>query len=775
MPTTDITTNQNHILAPLCQQWLRQLKLAKKRKWDKFGQYAVEGMKFYDGVHNWMWDDEKQAVKGFLEKGVALPKFRMQVNRIFEAVALFGPALYHKNPDIEVTPVHPPFIAPESLGIDPQNPQTQQVYQQMVGRQEQDRMQRGLKAQVAEHYLNWLQTEGDKKTQARRSITEALIKGMGVFETIMYQPRGSNIKYPLSRHISIDDILLDPDAEYWEDIQYVAQYCCHPVNLVERAYGLPPGSLKGHLQSNKSQGETYGSKREVNKRKSTGTTYDLIEYYKIYSKNGFGDQLRKTEEGERLSSDLDFSMFGDFCKIVVSEGVPYPLNLPTHVLKQETPDDIIGRVEWDVPFWTSGGWPFTFLSFYEKPRCVWPVSIIKPAVGELRFVNWCMSFLAQKTAAACTTYVGQAKAAGIEIQNQIQNNMAPYTVLEISEMTGRKVEDVISFLQAPNFSIDIWNMLAEVMELIDKRTGLTDLVYGMTTKQLRSATEADIKEQNTNIRPDDMAGRVEDFLSETALNEFAACVWGCEPQDVAPVLGELGAAVFGQMIQTEDFERIIRDYDYRVGAGTARKPNKQTRLRALNELGNVMMPTVQEFAMQGVVEPWNAYITEVADALDIDPSPFLLRLPDEGEEEPSPEELQAQMELQMKQLEMQIKQAELAMKQEEQQQQLAIEQQKTELELNRKQEEHGMDLVQDQQEHVQEMRQDAEMHRQEMRQAEDEAEQDLLRRKAELAMMTAEQRLKLDGLRKMQEAQVAAKRAQARAVSQGNSNNDTDR
>lgn len=757
MPTTDITTGQEHILSPLCQQWLRQIKDAKKHKWDKFGQYAVEGMKFYDGVHNWMWDDEAKNVKGFLEKGAAMPTFKMQVNRIFEAVALFGPALYHKNPDITVQPINPPFVAPESLGMNPEDPQTQQMYQQLISQQQADVMQRDLKAKLGQSYLNWLQTEGNKKLHARRSITEAIIKGMGVLATGMHRPRGSSIQYPFSQHISIDDIILDPDAEYWEDIQYIAQYCCHPVNLVERFYGLPEGSLKGHLQSNQYQGETYGSKKETNKRKRRGRTYDLIEYYKIYSKNGFGSQLRKVTGDTRMSQDLNFDMFGDFCKIVVSEGIPYPLNLPTQALHEEQPDDLMKRVEWEIPFWTNqNGWPFSFLSFYEKPRSVWPISIIKPAVGELRFVNWCMSFLADKTAAACTTYVGQMKAAGLEIQNQVKNNMAPFTVIEISNMTGKSINDVISFLESPQFSVDIWTMLAEVLEMIDKRTGLTDLIYGMTTKQLRSATEADIKEANTNIRPDDMAGRVEDFLSETALNEFAACVWACEPEDVEPVLGELGAAIFGESIKTEDFERIIRDYDYRVAAGTARKPNKQTRLRALNELGQTIVPVLQEFASQGMVEPWNAYVSQVAESLDIDPGDFLVQLPDEEEEGPTPEEQQAQVEMQAKQVELQIKQAEFQLKQQQMERDAQLKEEQAESELERKQEEHELELQQDQEEHLQEMEQDRE-----------EAEQNILQKKAELAMMTKEQELKLEGLRKMQQAQVAAKRAQARAAAEG--------
>ena len=46
-----------------------------------------------------------------------MPTFRMTVNRVFEAVALFGPVLYHRNPTVQVTPRMEPDIAPQALGI----------------------------------------------------------------------------------------------------------------------------------------------------------------------------------------------------------------------------------------------------------------------------------------------------------------------------------------------------------------------------------------------------------------------------------------------------------------------------------------------------------------------------------------------------------------------------------------------------------------------------------------------------------------------------------
>jgi hypothetical protein len=765
MPSTDITNSgREHVLAPVCQQWLSKIKEAKKVKWERFGQYAVEGMKFYDSAHDWMWKEEySKGPSGFLEKstGAALPTFRMQVNRIFEAVALFGPALYHRNPDVMVTPVKIPAMRPALMGIDPQDPNSQQMVQQIQQQEQMRAEQREGKAEIKQHYLNWLQVEGDKKTHARRSITEAIVKGMGVLMTSIYQPKGSQIKYPWSHHISIDDIVIDPDAEYWEDVQWIARYCCHPVNLVEREYTLPDKSLKGHMQSANAQGDVYGSRSETSQKRRHGRSFDLCEYWQIYSKNGFGDRLRKTTTNTGKIK-FDFDPFGDFCKVVVAENIPYPLNMPTSVLKVEPIEQLFERAQWEVPYWEGGGWPMSFLSFYDKPRCVWPVSLVKPAVGELRFVNWCMSFLADKVAASCTTYIAVAKQAGMEIQNQLQNGMAPYTVIEISQITGRSISDVVSFLDAPSFSVDIWKMLSEVMVMIDKRTGLTDLIYGMTDNQIRSATEANVKEQNTNIRPDDMASRVEDFLSETAVNEMAAAVWSCDAQDMVGVLGEMGAQVWEQQIKTQDFASVIHDYDYRVAAGSARKPNKNSKQRALTDLGQVILPTLQQFATQGVVEPWNAYITEVAEAMDIDASGYLLQAP-APQEGPSPEEQQAQMDMQVKQLDMQIKQQEFQMKQQAAQQAAELEQQAKQAELQIQQETAQVKLMTEREQAAQEMQQSAMQFGQELQQGEQMSQQELLMEHAKLAMLSQENAIKLAGLKAMNAAKIAAQKAQAAA------------
>src|SRR5688572_21167921 len=119
-----IDQTQGHPLRQIVDAWLSKIELANKVRHQKFGQYAEEAERFFDGNHDWMWNEGyARGSGGFLDKeGGVLPNFRITVNKLFEAVALFGPALYHRNPNVLVSPLPAVEVSPESLGIDPADP-----------------------------------------------------------------------------------------------------------------------------------------------------------------------------------------------------------------------------------------------------------------------------------------------------------------------------------------------------------------------------------------------------------------------------------------------------------------------------------------------------------------------------------------------------------------------------------------------------------------------------------------------------------------------------
>jgi len=758
-----------HPLKPVCDQWLQKLRQAEDVKWERFGQYADEAMKFFDGEQNWTWrEDYAYGEGGFLDKDAVgaggLPKFRVQVNKLFDAVSLIGPALMHRYPSVEVTPVEYPPIGPHLLGVDIEDPRAQQEWQI---HQQQLQMQEAVKANMAalkEHYLDWVQRVGNKRKEAQRCITECIIKGMGVMWTEMHKPIGSNIRFPRSRFISCDDILKDMDAEYDEDVQWIARQRTLPVNIVEDMFqDLRPGDIKGNLQSFHSQGNMYGSRREVSARKRVGRTHDTLTFWEIYSKNGFGDMLHRDNKDKLIRSEFDFSGFGKYCYIVVANNIPYPLNMPSWTIAESVSDPkaLFDRVQWPIPFHTDSesggnGWPYAELRFYDKPRSVWPVALAKACIPELRFVNWCMSFLADKVAASATTYIGVLKAAGAEIQSQLEGGLAPFTRIEIADVFGKSINDVVSIIQPPAFQIDIWTMLTAMMDQIDKRLGLSPLMYGEQRVADRSATVSDIKQQNLQIRPDDMAEKTETWYSESAMKEMQAACWMLGPEDMLPVVGEDGAKAWEQYLKTTEFDTVVRDYNYRVEAGSARKPNKKEKLDSLQQFTQAAMPMIQEVASQGNFGPWNALMHDVAKTLELDATPYLIP-PPEPQEGPSPEEMQAQAQMQMDkqkhememaklQLEADIKKMELELHQREhqmdlqgQQAELGMKGQEAQNKLMLSQREAVWGLAKDRKIHDQEVSQDAEVHRQDMQQDREKhsQEMDLMRAKSRLQAAAA--------------------------------------
>ena len=260
-----------------------------------------------------------------------------------------------------------------------------------------------------------------------------------------------------------------------------------------------------------------------------GKTNDLVTYWEVYSKTGFGDRLKDADKNLRGK----FDALGENCYIVVCDGVEHPLNISPDMLKEDVdetgvPQAMFQSAQWPIPFWAEpGGWPCTILQWHGKPGYSYPISLIKPGIGELRFINFAMSFMATKIATSSQTLIGVAKAADSDIKAKIlESDDSGFKIVEISEAIGRSVNDIITVFNLPGVPADLWNIVAAVTELFDRRVGLTELIYGMTRASFRSAAEATVKAEQISVRPDDMASILEDALSELARKEAFLARWG---------------------------------------------------------------------------------------------------------------------------------------------------------------------------------------------------------------------------------------------------------
>ncbi|NBT76278.1 MAG: hypothetical protein EBT15_09995 [Betaproteobacteria bacterium] len=636
-------------LRPIVATWLKKIELAKKHK-KPFTDDAKEALGFYASDPEAMWGPEQARTYA---KGIDLPAVRICVNRVWEAVRLFSSVIHHRNPTRAVTPKAYPIVPAPLLGIMPQPPVPQMgpdgpvigpdgqpvmmpdpgmmAYQQGVQQQQFMGERRKVVAQLLEEYLNYTPNELNLKQHSRKVVEEAFIKGAGVWWHELFSPPGSAVKFAGSFFDSVDNLVWDPDADEFEDIRWCARRRVQPIDEAAAKFGLTRDALKGHLESYDSRVEE--GERGYEMRRKNGQTNDIICYWEIYSKTGFGDRLKDGDKDLRGK----FDSLGANCYIVVAEGVEFPLNIPPTMLQEpvdETgiPQQMFLAAQWPIPFWAEpAGWPFTLLAWHGKPGYSWPVSLIRPGIGELRFINWAMSFLATRVATSSQTLIGVSKAADPDLKSKLlEKSEKGFNIVEISEAVGRSVNDVISVFQVPGVTQDMYNIIAEVTALFDRRVGLTELVYGMTRNQFRSAAEAQVKAEQISVRPDDYANILEDALSEVARKEALCARWLIYPQDVEPLLGPMAAQAWGMHVQNESPDNIVREYSYRVEAGSARKPNIATRIENITNAMQILAPISQGLLQAGRPELFNALLEDWGKAMQVDVSRYMIPPPPPG-------------------------------------------------------------------------------------------------------------------------------------------------
>lgn len=626
-------------LRQIVQSWTKKIEAGLKYK-KPFSDDAREAMNFFDGPTNWMWSDAYSRGERGYNSNIAPPAFRVQINKVFELVDIFGSVIYHRNPVRTVNVTKYPIVNPATLNLQPPapgmmpDPQTQQMMAMMQATDQMEGVKQSA-AQLLEGYLNWTPDELDLKRQSRRVVDEALIKGAGVFWTELVSIQASDdpnqkpLKMIGSFYDTIDNLVIDPDFDNPDDMLWCAKRCVHPVEEVARMYGLSPDDFKNHLDQN--QTIKADNEPRSNKQKPGGKTNQLCVYWKIWSKTGLGDRLKDAPKENKGV----FDSLGPNCFLVICEGVDFPLNLPPAIMEEPVdemtgvPASILTRTAWPIPFHAEpNGWPFTMLAFHRKPNYAWPISHIKPGIGELRLLNWGMSFLATRIATSCETLLAVQKAADQDLKDQIlAPSEAGFKIVELSELLGRRIEDVLSVFQMPQVSRDLWDILTAVADLFAQRTGLSELVYGMTRNQFRSAAEAQIKQENISVRPDQMASELEDTMSMLARREALAARWLLEPEDVLPVLGPVGAAAWQQQVMPQQLADFTRSFQFRVEAGSARKPNKASRIEQMQMALQTLGPVLQQLIPMGVVDPFNALISDWAKSLDIDPASYLIPPP----------------------------------------------------------------------------------------------------------------------------------------------------
>jgi hypothetical protein len=247
-------------------------------------------------------------------------------------------------------------------------------------------------------------------------------------------------------------------------------------------------------------------------------------------------------------------------------------------------------------------------------------------MGELKFLNWAYSFMASKIRVTSRDWIAMKKSLGEDIKDAILHGK-DLTLLEIEHSHGT-ISECVQFLQHPAINGDVWKVIQAIEENFEKRTGLTELMYGQTATQDRSAEATSAKNTAMQVRPDDMSQKVEDAMSALARKEALAIRWFLRGPDVQEIMGPVCAHFWDQYVTESDPYAIVRQLEYRIEAGSIRKPNRDRDTQNMNQAMQGLFQPLYGYAQStGNVGPVNALIMAWAKTLDMDASQFLLAPP----------------------------------------------------------------------------------------------------------------------------------------------------
>jgi len=774
------SSSAREFLEPLVKQWVDGMIPAAREAKKAFNTIAFQCDSFFSKQSGFMWKDAYKS--DYIGKDIQTPKFMVTINKAFELVALFGPYLFWKYPQVFIQTPESLEYTPELFG-DPNDEQVQQIYQQVMQQQQADKARADMRNKMMEMYLNYSQKEqpgGGLKSHVEVAITEALVKGRSCLWVEGYQFPGSQRRLTQSRWRTVDDLYIDPDARcpFLTDAKFIILEHDDDCRDVERKFDLPRNYLKGRGDY-ASAGNRANSKTTREARKQEGQR-DRKIWYEIWSKGGVGTRLTGDNNRDRSLSPALHNMFddvvGDFAYLCVAEGIPFPLNAPSHMFRDEnnnptaTDEEVQAMFQWRAadygppfPCYSDARWPVAILDFYRTYSSCWPIAPLAPALGELTILNILAAAFTEQAYENRKSVLAYLESEKKAVEKALASSDNPVHIA-INDTAQRSIGDMIQFLNRPEMNKDLRDAIPFVERLFEQRTGLNEFLYAMQSTQDRTARGVAAKEEKASIRPEKMSGDVADFLTQRAELEKFLAGWTVSGQDLAPLLGDVGSQFWDQLIAQEDPEVVVREMRCTVQANDHRKPNQERLLANMQQSLQFLLPILQEYAqITGDSQPLNQFLASMNRAMEDKIMPQL------GSYRPEPDE-QAQ---QMQQMQMQLEQAKLQAEVQGKQldvQNKQIEAQKAQVELQTaavsgqvESAQKQLELQFKQQESVQSLDFDNAQHEQELVQDQETFEQDLRQKQIEAALkiagMQAQADIKLDSAR--EQARIQARRAQA--------------
>lgn len=587
------------------------------------------------------------------------PMFQMDDNVAGRAVQIYVPFLLGEE-TVRTVEANKPFVPPPSVyGIVDQQITWQQYqagnlafvqqqrdatlqYQAAMQQIEMDYQRRTFNASMKQGLLNYTVKELGLRMENELAAVESIVLGGGAWITGIIDLPGGLGRLPGSTFVSMNDIVFDPDCMRGKDAKWLAIRFRFPRWLISRITGIPENEIKG-TQSSSISNQQYKQLLSTignDSRKHIPKPQDEVEVWKFWSRMGCGARLMAYDKRDAMFAALD-NQLSDFVYYLISDCCEYPLNLtPQHLAQmiqmsqqveqmtamgvppQYDPVDIIrAATAWPVEYYLDQDdpWPITVAAFYHRTGSPYPIPLLEFCLSYIKFMIWCIGFIAEKTYRSNRDFIAVDEAIGEQLIAALESEEDD-TIVKVKLADKKAVTDLIQYLSAPPLHKDILDVYAFFERKFQQASGMSDLLEAMMSRQMRSATEAQVIDQAARLRPDKMASDFDDAQRKLARKE-AIAAHKLQGKDVAFLVGQPGAMAWDQMVQQTPIQEAFREASYKVEAFRGRKVSQQLRHEQTQEMVSYVLPVLLNFAMEtGITDSVNGVLTKWAEARNIDPA-----------------------------------------------------------------------------------------------------------------------------------------------------------
>ena len=614
---------------PLVNIWIERLSAARTAK-GRFTKVAEQCTEFYEAGAGFMWEEKFK--RDYFAGKLPSPKFKITIAKLYEFVAIYGPHLFWQYAKRKVITQRQMVLRPEMFG-DPNDPTVQQVFAQVLQQDTVEQAMSSFANEMMGNYLDWSQREQPSglSINGQMAVTEALVKGMGCLWPDVYSFPGSDQKFTRLRYKTVNNFFIDPDCKdpMLETAGYVALRHVNPIWQIEKKFNLPKGTLagKGNISSMEQISRNNQKKQPGESAKGT---HDQIEWWEIWSKCGVGP--RAAAMSHQMIDEFD-EQIGDYAYLCVANGVPFPLNAPPDKYfgdNPATPEDVKSMFEWryadygeQFPIWGDAKWPVALLSFNKLSNSPWPLAPAAPGLGELIAINILTSSYVDQAWSDRKSIIGYLKSSLGDVKQALESENAIETVA-INDNVQKSISDCIQYLNTPGRQ----NTLLEAIEMLsqnfDKRVGLSELQYGMSSTQIRVASDVRTRSESANIRPEKMSKDVAAWMSEAAQMEMFSAIMYVEGKSLTHLLGGYGASQWDALIKAMPIEQAMREMKATVEASEVRRPNHERDTANVQALQQYITPLLQQYAMTtGDTKQLNDFFDMIGESMEM---PAITRL-----------------------------------------------------------------------------------------------------------------------------------------------------